>query len=430
MTRMTPSTPARVHYAWIVAAVTFVILLCAAAVRATPSVIIVPLQRELGWSRALISGAVSVNLVLYGLVGPFAAAIMQRFGIRRTILIALTVMATGVALTNGMDAPWQLYACWGVLVGVATGATASVLGATIVQRWFVARRGLVIGLLTASAATGQLVFLPVMASYVESDGWRPVALAIAVVVLALIPLVALLMRDRPEDIGLRPYGAAPDAAPALRPVGNPVALALGALRRATHHRDFWLLAISFFICGATTNGLIGTHLVPACMDHGIPEVKAAGLLATMGIFDLVGTTASGWLSDRYDSRRLLAVYYGLRGVALLYLPIAFGTDVFGLPAFAVFYGLDWIATVPPTLRLTVEAVGPVDGPIVFGWIFTAHQIGAGVGALAAGVVRTEVETYTPAWLGAGIICLVAAVVVLRIGRRAGQPPTGLPGLPL
>jgi len=412
----------RIHYAWGVVAVTFVVLLCAAAVRATPSVIIVPLQRELGWSRALISGAISVNLVLYGLVGPFAAAIMQRFGIRRTIMIALVVMATGVALTNLMEAPWQLYACWGVLVGISTGATASVLGATITQRWFVARRGLVIGLLTASAATGQLVFLPVMASYVQSDGWRPVALVIAVVMLAIIPVVALVMRDRPEDLGLRPYGAAPDAPPTPRPVGNPLALALGALRRATHHRDFWLLAISFFICGATTNGLIGTHLVPACMDHGIPEVKAAGLLATMGVFDLIGTTGSGWLSDRYDSRRLLAMYYGLRGVALLYLPLAFGTEVFGLPAFAVFYGLDWIATVPPTLKLTVQAVGPVDGPIVFGWIFTAHQLGAGAGALLAGVVRTEVDTYTPAWLGAGAICLIAAVVVLRIGQTTTPAP--------
>jgi sugar phosphate permease len=409
-------TRPRIHYAWYVAAVAFVVLLCAAAVRATPSVIIVPLQNEFGWSRALISGAISVNLVLYGLVGPFAAAIMQRFGIRRTIMAALAIMATGVALTNRMSEPWQLYACWGVLVGVAAGSTATVLGATIVQRWFVSRRGVMMGVLTASAATGQLLFLPIMASYVVADGWQPVVLVIALVMLAIIPIVALVVRDRPEDIGVLPYGADPATPPPPPAAGNPFANAIGALRRATHHRDFWLLAGSFFICGATTNGLIGTHLVPACMDHGIPEVQAAGLLATMGVFDLVGTTASGWLSDRYDSRRLLAVYYGLRGLALLYLPLAFGNDVFGLPAFAIFYGLDWIATVPPTLRLTVDAVGPVDGPIVFGWIFTAHQFGAGFGALTAGIVRTEANTYTPAWLGAGIICLIATVVVLRIGR--------------
>jgi predicted MFS family arabinose efflux permease len=262
-----------------------------------------------------------------------------------------------------------------------------------------------------------------MASYVVSDGWRPVALVIAaVLVLVVVPLAALFLRDRPEDAGVRPYGEDPDApvAPAIVQ-GNPLAHALGALRRAMHHPDFWLLAASFFICGATTNGLIGTHLVPACMDHGIPEVQAAGLLATMGVFDLVGTTASGWLTDRYDSRRLLAMYYGLRGLALLYLPLAFGNDVFGLPAFAVFYGLDWIATVPPTLRLTVDAVGPVDGPIVFGWIVAAHQLGAGFGAAAAGIIRTESATYTPAWLGAGIICLVATVVVLRIGRTNRRP---------
>jgi MFS family permease len=416
-------TRGRLHYAWVVAAATFVILLCAAAVRATPGVLIVPLQREFGWSRALISGAVSVNLVLYGLMGPFAAAIMQRFGIRRTIMVALGVMAIGVALTNLMTEAWQLYVSWGVLVGIATGTTASVLGATIVGRWFSSHKGLMIGVLTASAATGQMVFLPVMAAFVESDGWRPVALVIAIAMACLIPVVGLVMRDWPEDIGLRPFGAAPDAPPIPRPTGNPFARAIGALVRATRHRDFWLLAVSFFICGATTNGLIGTHLIPACMDHGIPEVKAAGLIATMGVFDLVGTTASGWLSDRYDSRRLLAVYYGLRGLALLYLPIAFGVEVFGLPAFAVFYGLDWIATVPPTLKLTVEAVGPSDGPIVFGWIFTAHQFGAGFGALAAGIVRTEVDSYTPAWVGAGFICLAATVIVLRIGRKARPSPT-------
>jgi predicted MFS family arabinose efflux permease len=239
---------------------------------------------------------------------------------------------------------------------------------------------------------------------------------------AMIPIVGLLVRDRPADIGVLPYGADPaNPPPSSDAVGNPFFNALGALRRATHHRDFWLLSASFFVCGATTNGLIGTHLIPACMDHGIPEVRAAGLLATMGVFDLVGTTASGWLTDRYDSRKLLAMYYGLRGLALLYLPLAFGVEVFGLPAFAVFYGLDWIATVAPTLRLTVEAVGPVDGPIVFGWIFSIHQLGAGFGTLTAGIVRTELDTYTPAWVGAGTFCLIAAVVVLRIGRSVARP---------
>jgi len=409
--------PPRVHYAWVVVATTFVVLLCSAGVRSTPGIIIVPLQHEFGWSHALISGAISINLVLYGLVGPFIAALMQRFGVRRTILCALVFMVLGTASASFMQASWQLYACWGILVGVATGATANVVGATIVQRWFVSRRGLAMGILTAAAATGQLVFLPLMGRYVETAGWRSLTQVIAGIVLVLIPVIALIIRDRPEDMGLRAYGVGADAGPPARPVGNPFALAFQALQRASRHRDFWLLALSFFVCGATTNGLIGTHLIPACMDHGIPEHVAAGLLGVMGIFNLIGTITSGWLSDRYDNRRLLALYYGLRGIALLYLPAAFGAEVMGLPAFTVFYGLDWIATIPPTMRLTVDAVGPTDGPIAFGWIFTAHQIGAGIGAFSAGVIRTEGHTYTPAWIGAGIVCLSASVIVLRIGRR-------------
>ncbi|WP_394848459.1 MFS transporter [Pendulispora brunnea] len=398
------------------AAVIFVVLLCAAGVRATPSVLIVPLEREFGWSRALVSSAVSVNLVLYGLVGPFAAAIMQSFGIRRTTLVSLVFIAAGVLLTTQMHAPWQLVAFWGVLVGLGTGTTAMVLGATVVHRWFVARRGLVMGMLTASTATGQLLFLPLLAVLVARHGWRTVSLSVATAIALVIPLAALLVRDRPSDVGARPYGAAPDAEEHEAAHVNPLANAIGALRRASKHRDFWLLAGSFFICGATTNGLVGTHLVPACMDHGIPEVRAAGLLGVMAVFDLVGTTMSGWLTDRFDSRWLLFWYYGLRGLALLYLPAAFEMSLFGLPLFAVFYGLDWIATVPPTVRLTTQTVGAADGPIVFGWVVAAHQIGAGAGALGAGVVRTSLSTYTPAWVVAGVICLAASGLVLRIGR--------------
>ncbi|AFE10735.1 major facilitator family transporter [Corallococcus coralloides DSM 2259] len=413
----------RFHYAWVMAAAIFVVLLCAAGVRATPSVFIVPLEREFGWSRALVSSAVSVNLVLYGLVGPFAAALMQKFGIRRTTLVSLCIIAVGVALTNFIRAPWQLLLFWGVLVGLGTGTTAMVLGATVVQRWFVARRGLVMGVLTASTATGQLVFLPLLAMLVEHHGWRVVSFTVAGVVAGVIPLVAWLVRDRPSDVGLKPYGAAPEDEEVKPSSVNPLANALGALGRASRKRDFWLLAGSFFICGATTNGLVGTHLIPACMDHGIPEVRAAGLLALMGIFDLVGTTASGWMSDRFDNRWLLFWYYGLRGLALLYLPSAFEMSLFGLPLFAVFYGLDWIATVPPTVRLTTQTVGAEDGPIAFGWVVAAHQVGAGLGALGAGVIRTSLETYTPAWVVAGVICLAAALVVLRIGRgTASSPP--------
>jgi predicted MFS family arabinose efflux permease len=415
----------RIHPAFVVAGAVFVVLLCGAAVRATPSILIVPLEREFGWSRALLSSAVSVNLVLYGLVGPFAAALMERFGIRRTVLASLALICAGVALTSQMRASWQLVLCWGVLVGLGTGTTAMVLGATVVNRWFVQRRGTIMGILTASTATGQMIFLPLEAQVVERQGWRTVALLVAGVVALLLPLVALLVRDRPGDVGVLPYGADPQIPPHEPSRQNPFANALRVLRESAHKPDFWLLAGSFFVCGATTNGLVGTHLVPACMDHGIPEVRAAGLLAVMGIFDLVGTTASGWLSDRFDSRKLLFWYYGLRGLALLWLPQAFDAQVLGLPLFAIFYGLDWIATVPPTVRLTTEAIGVRDAPIAFGWIVASHQIGAGVGALGAGVIRSSLTTYTPAWVAAGAICLMAAVIVLRIGRgRVRKTSTG------
>lgn len=417
---------ARLHYAFVMAAVSFVVLLVAAGVRATPSILIVPLEREFGWNRGALSSAVSVNLLLYGLAGPFAAAVMGRFGIRRTVVASLALIATGVALTPLMTATWQLVLLWGVLVGVGSGHTAIVLGATVVQRWFVKNRGTAMGVLTASAATGQMIFLPLEAHIAETRGWRSVSLAVTAALLLLIPLVLLLMRDRPSDRGLLPYGAAPDAPPAPDTRGNPVANAIRVLRVGFGRGDFWLLAGSFFVCGASTNGLIGTHLVPACMDHGIPEVRAAKLLATMGIFDLIGTTASGWLSDRFDSRRLLFWYYGLRGLALLWLPRAFDAQILGLPLFAIFYGLDWIATVPPTVKLTTDAFGAEDAPIAFGWIVAAHQIGAAVAALAAGVVRAELSTYNPAWIAAGSICLLAAVLVLRIGR-VGRPAAVLSG---
>ncbi|HXX32377.1 MAG TPA: MFS transporter [Myxococcaceae bacterium] len=409
------------HYAWIVAATTFLTLLCAAGVRATPSILIVPLEEAFGWSRATISSAVSVNLLLYGLVGPFAAALLDRFGIRRVVAISLSVMCLGVALTSRMTQPWQLVLSWGVLVGLGTGTTATVLGATVVNRWFHERRGLVMGVLTAATATGQLVFLPLLARLVQR-GWQTVPLTVAAVLAGVVPLVTLLFRDRPGDVGLLPYGASDPGDVPSPPARSPLTAALDVLRRGSRSRDFWLLFASFFVCGATTNGLVGTHLVPACMDHGIPEVRAAGLLAMMGVFDLVGTTASGWLSDRYDSRWLLFWYYGLRGLSLLYLPTAFEMSEGALAVFAVFYGLDWIATVPPTLRLATDVFGREDAAVAFGWIFAGHQIGASFGALGAGIVRTSTATYTLAFLGAGSICLVAALLVLRIGRfRKGVP---------
>jgi predicted MFS family arabinose efflux permease len=413
----------RAHYGWVVAAVVFLVLLAAAGTRATPSVMMVPLEHQFGWSRATISLAISVNIALYGLTGPFAAASMQRFGVRPTLMTALVVMAGGVALSSLMTAPWEMVLIWGVMVGGATGVAALTLSATVVNRWFVQRRGLVMGVLTASSATGQLVFLPMLAAVAEHYGWRPVVLIVAGVAALVLPLVVFLLPERPASVGLRPYGEPHDAPrTGAQSAQNPLAIAFGTLASASKSRDFWLLFFSFFICGASTNGYVGTHLIAMCGDYGLTEVQGASLLAAMGIFDLFGTTLSGWLSDRFNSRVLLFWYYGLRGLSLIYLPHAFGIDFFGLPVFAVFYGLDWIATVPPTVRLTTDVFGKESAPVVFGWVVAGHQLGAAFAAYGAGLLRSSLGTYTVASMISGGLCLVASLLVLRIHRHGAARP--------
>jgi sugar phosphate permease len=421
----TASRPARLHYAWVIAGVTFLVLLVTAGIRATPGVLMVPLESEFGWTSAAISLAIAVNLVLFGLIGPFAASLMERWGLRRIVLSALALLAVSVALTAFMTTRWQLMLLWGVCVGSGTGVTALVLAAVIANRWFERQRGLVLGFLTAANATGQLLFLPLLARLLEISGWRSVALLVAACAAAVFVLVFALMRDRPADLGLARYGETPSAAAApaaaaLRP--------LEALRLVRRSPAFWVLAGSFFICGASTNGLIGTHLIPACHDFGIPEVRAAGLLAMMGIFDIVGTTVSGWLSDRFSSRYLLFVYYALRGLSLLCLPYTLVQGSSELKWFAVFYGLDWIATVPPTVRLTADLFGRQNAGVIFGWIAAAHQVGAAVAAMGAGAIRTSYGDYRPAFLISGLICFLAGLSFLftrrlldRRGPHASTP---------
>jgi MFS family permease len=400
------------HRAWGVAAVTFVALVGAAGFRATPGVLIIPLQDEFGWSRGVISVAVSVNLLLFGLTAPFAAALMERYGMRRVVTVALTMVAAGSALTTFMTASWQLVACWGVLVGLGTGSMALVFGATVANRWFVRRRGLVLGILTAGSATGQLVFLPLLATLVDRHGWRSASWTVSIAALAVVPLVLLMLRERPSDVGLLPYGGTevvPTAA-----AGSPARAALGALRTASHQRSFWYLAGGFAICGATTNGLVGTHFIPAAHDHGMPSTTAASLLALVGVFDIVGTIGSGWLTDRVDSRRLLGWYYALRGVSLAFLPFLFASSLHPhMLVFVLFYGLDWVATVPPTVILCREIFGE-QGTLVFGWVFASHQVGAAIAAAVAGVIRTSLGTYDAAWFGAAGLCVVAAGLSLAV----------------
>jgi predicted MFS family arabinose efflux permease len=412
------------NYVFVVVAVVFLALMVSAGLRATPGVLILPLEAAFRWDRASISFAAAVGIFLYGLIGPFAAAVMLRFGIRRTVLWALALMAASSAGSALMTARWQLVLCWGVLSGLSTGCVAVVLGATIVNRWFVKHRGVVMGAMTASAATGTLIFLPALAAIAQNHGWRPVVLTVAACALALIPLVWWLLPERPEDIGLTRYGAT-GAAPVANDTGNPLRAALRALGKAVHHRDFWYLFATFFICGFTTNGLVGTHLIALCGDHGIAEVRAAGLLAMMGVFDLIGTTASGWLTDRFDPRKLLFMYYALRGAALVYLPYS-DFSLTSLSVFAVFYGLDWIATVPPTLRLTTEAFGETAAAMVFGWILAGHQLGAACAAFLAGYLRTLQGDYVDAFVFAGTTGIIAAALALMIGRHGAASVRALP----
>jgi MFS family permease len=413
-----------IHPAWWAAAATFLALLGAAAFRATPSVMIEPLRAEFGWSIGTISTALSVNLALFGITAPFAAALMERFGVRRVASCALLMVAAGSGLTVFMSASWQLVLLWGVIVGLGTGSMAMALVATVVGRWFVARRGLVSGVLTAASATGQLIFLPLVAHVVQADGWRAASLVVSACALAVVPVVLLFLRERPADLGELPYGGTP--ADVVEPLRRGAArIAVGTLVGAARTRTFWLLAGGFFVCGATTTGLVQQHFMPAAHDHGMPMTTAATLLALVGVFDLVGTIGSGWLTDRYDPRILLGAYFGLRGVSLALLVPLFGADLnASVLAFVVFYGLDWVATVPPTLALARDAFGAT-APVVFGWVFAAHQLGAACAALAAGVTRDALGSYDVAWYGGAALCAVGAVLSLSIRRVratvAGKP---------
>jgi predicted MFS family arabinose efflux permease len=362
---------------------------------------------------ATISGAVAVNMALYGLTAPFAAALMERFGLRRVVVSALVVVAVGSGLTVFMTASWQLVLLWGVLVGIGTGSMALSLVATVTGRWFVARRGLVSGVLTAGGATGQLVFLPVVASIQQHSGWRPAALGTAAAALAVVPLVAWLLRDRPRDVGAVPYGgtAADDSEPVRTGAAR---TAVRGLLGAARTPVFWLLAVAFMICGASTNGLVQPHFIPSAHEHGLPVTAAASLLAVVGLFDIAGTIFSGWLTDRLDPRLLLLAYYLLRGLSLFLLPSLFAPEVHAdMVAFIVFYGLDWVATVPPTLALCRQFFG-AQAPVVFGWVFASHQIGSALAAWGGGVIRDLTGSYDPAWYAAGGLCLLASALSLSI----------------
>ncbi|WP_285729506.1 MFS transporter [Nocardiopsis sp. ATB16-24] len=403
-----------------IAGIGFVALVGAAGFRATPGALVQPLQDEFGWSTGTIGFAMSVNLALYGVTAPFAAALMERFGVRKVTAGAMALIALGSGLTVFMTAAWQLVLLWGVLVGLGAGSISLGFVAVISTRWFVKHQGLVSGLLSAGGATGSLVFLPLVASLTESEGgWRTAAIVVSLVAFATVPMVLVFFREYPADSGIPPFGS-DEVVPPPPPSGNAARLAIDGLKNAARTKAFWYLAAGFAICGATTNGLVATHFIPSAHDHGMPTVAAAGLLALIGVFDLIGTILAGWLTDRVDPRVLLAIFYTLRGLSLLVLPQLFDEKITGfMIVFVIFYGLDFIATVPPTIALCREHFG-ASAPIVFGWVFAAHQVGAAISATAAGMIRDTFHDYAPAWYMAGVLSVVAALLSLVIKKAAAK----------
>ena len=405
------------HPAWFAVGVTFITLAITAGFRSASSVLIIPLEDAFGWGREQVSLAVAINVLVYGLVAPFAAALMERFGIRRVVMSALFAVSIGAGLTIFMNAPWQLMALWGFVIGASTGSLALVFAATVANRWFVQKRGIVIGALTASSATGQLIFLPGLSHLAEMNGWKSVSLSITFVALALIPFVWLFLKERPQDAGVLPYGAPADWSEPAKSSMGAGALAIDTLRQASKKKDFWYLFGSFFVCGLSTNGLIGTHFIPAAHDHGMGMTTAASLLALVGVFDVVGTIASGWLTDKYDPRKLLFIYYSLRGLSLLLLPsILFATVHPSTLVFVIFYGLDWVATVPPTIMLCRTILGPERATVVYGWVFVAHQIGGAIAAFGAAVLRVQFGDYAIAFYISAAMCLITSYFVLQIAK--------------
>jgi sugar phosphate permease len=415
------------HYAWVIAAVTFFAMLTTSAALGLPGAMLQPLTKEFGWTTDQLSSVFAVRFALFGLLGPFAAIFISRFGLRRIMVTAACFIAGAMLLATRVTQLWQLFVLWGLVLGCGTGLTALVLGAVVANRWFTTNRGLVVGLFAASTATGQLIFLPLAAWLIERFGWRFAVIPVSLACVAVAVLATLFMRDSPRDVGLRSFGE-PKGTPPEPPLVRAPLNFLGPFRvlaEASHNRTFWILAATFFICGLSTNGLVQTHFISLCGDQGLSAVPAASVLSMMGAFDLVGTTLSGYLSDRFDNRKLLFWYYGLRGLSLFWLPYSTFT-FYGLGIFAGFYGLDWIATVPPTVKLAAQEFGKEKAGMIFGWVFAAHQLGAATAAYGAGLTRTLLLTYNPALFAAGAACLVAAGLVLTIRLQGRAMPVPKP----
>ncbi|MBO8178586.1 MAG: MFS transporter [Bacillus sp. (in: Bacteria)] len=412
----------RIHYSWIILIITFFSIIVAGIVRSSSGVFIVPFENEFGWDRSVISLAFAISLFLYGISGPFMAALIEAFGLKKMMMAAMVTLLTGIVLTFFMQQSWHLILIWGIIIGLGSGLFLTVLSPYVANRWFEKRRGLAVGILTASTATGQLILLPVLAIVIENYSWRWAIGLILLLSIIMLVIILLFMKNSPREVGIFPYGL--EEEPKETTVvqkKNPIVIAFQSLFEAVKVKEFWLLAGSFFICGLSTSGLIGTHFVSYCISYGIPVVTAASLLSFMGIFDLIGTTISGWLSDRLDNRWLLFWYYGLRGASLVLLTYALKEgSIILLVIFSVFYGLDWIATVPPTISISRQVFGIEKSGIIYGWIFASHQAGAAVAAYGGGLIYKIFNSYTWAFFLAGIFCLLASLFVIIIKKQKSE----------
>lgn len=402
-----------IHYGWFMVALTFLTTVCSSAAISLAGILVLPLIQEFGWGRADIAAVMALMLLLFAGTAPFAGAIMLRYGLCRTVATAVAMTLLGLWVTARMATLWQFSIGFGVLLGIAAGVLALALPASIANRWFTERRGLVMGILTAAFAAGQLTFMPTNAWLATEYGWRMALLPVAIGCALCLALYVLFGRDWPADVGIAPYGESHVQRPALGSAGNAVALSFSVLREAAATRVFWVLAGTFFICGVSTTGIISQHFIPFCADNGVAAVAAASYLAMMGIFNFLGTITSGWLSDRFDNRILLAWYYGLRGLSLIWLPFS-SFDIYALSIWAVFFGLDFVATVPPTVKLSAQHFGATKAPIVVGWVFASHQLGGAMAAFAAGVTRATWASYMPAFLAIGLTCLLATLAMFAV----------------
>jgi MFS family permease len=410
----------RIHYSWFILMITFFSIIVAGITLSSSGVFIGPFEHEFGWDRSVIAMAFAISLFLYGISGPFMAALLEVLGLKKMMLAAMAILIIGISLTLLMQQAWQLIIIWGFIIGLGASLFLTVLSPFVANHWFEKRRGLALGILTASTATGQLVLLPILAMIIENSSWRWAIALIMVLSSIMFIIILLFMKNKPMDVGLLAYGLEEEKAESVvENKKNPIIIAFNGLFAAIKVKEFWLLAGSFFICGLSTSGLIGTHFVSYCISFGVPLVTAASFLSFMGIFNLVGTTLSGWLSDRFDNRWLLFWYYLLRGASLVLLPYALMQGSLTLLIiFTAFYGLDWIATVPPTVSISRQIFGTQKSGIIYGWIFASHQAGAAVAAYGGGLIYKFFNSYTWAFFLAGVLCVLASMFVIIVKKQS------------